>query len=205
MSKAKLYSPDRLVLLSTASDYLRANPGTTSKQLMQLFALNQNESLGVVHGVRNMNAVKADVMKKAVEWAIANNAGFMRIQERYGMSENNARRVALAAKAANAANAANIADAKAKLDKATEYAIAHPHEATPVIAAKFGVSSNSIERIRRQWRQRQAVPAEPARWRERVRFRQITDADLDWDGSRILDDVVRFPSRLGFAVFREVR
>ena len=117
MSQAKLYAPDRLVLLSTAADYLRGNHGTTAKQLMQLFALNKNEATGVVHSVKNCNAVKADVMKDAVAWAIANNAGFMRIQQRYGMSENNARRVAIAAKATNAKK---LAKAKAKLDKATE-------------------------------------------------------------------------------------
>jgi hypothetical protein len=187
MSQAKTYAPDRLVLLSTASDYLRGNPETTAKQLMQLFALNQNEATGVVRSVQTCNAIKADVMKEAVAWAIANNAGFMRIQQRYEMSENNARRVAASAKAANAKK---LATAKKKLDKATEYALSHPHEATPTIAAKFGVSPHSIERIRRQWRQRQEVPAEPARRRERSRFRQITDADLDWDGSRVLDDVV---------------
>jgi hypothetical protein len=202
MSQPKTYAPDRLVLLSTASDYLRGNPETTAKQLMQLFALNQNEATGVVRSVQTCNAVKADVMQEAVAWAIANNAGFMRIQQRYGFNENNARRVAASAKAANAKK---LATAKKKLDKATEYALSHPHEATPTIAAKFGVSPHSIERIRRQWRQRQAVPVEPARRRERSRFRQITDSDLNKDGSRLLDDVVRFPSRLGFAVFREVR
>jgi hypothetical protein len=169
---------------------------------MQLFALNQNEATGVVRSVQTCNAVEADVMQDAVAWAIANNAGFMRIQQRYGMSENNARRVAASAKAANAEK---LADAKAKLGKAIEYALSHPHEATPAIAAKFNVSAHSIERVRRQWRKQQAVPVEPARRRERSRFRQITDADLDWDGSRVLDDVVRFPSRLGFAVFEEVR
>jgi hypothetical protein len=202
MSQAKTYAPDRLVLLSTASDYLRDNPETTAKQLMQLFALNQNEATGVVRSVQTCNAIKADVMQEAVEWAIANNAGFMRIQQRYEMSENNARRVAASAKAANAKKLAN---AKKKLDKATEYALSHPHEATPAIATKFGVSPHSIERIRRQWRQRQAVPAEPARQRERSRFRQITEGDLNKDGSRVLDDVKRFPNRLGFAVFREAR
>ena len=202
MSQPKAYAPDRLVLLSTASDYLRGNPGTTAKQLMQLFALNQNEATGVVRSVQTCNAIKADVMQEAVEWAIANNAGFMRIQQRYEMSENNARRVAASAKAANAKK---LATAKKKLDKATEYALSHPHEATPTIATKFGVSAHSIERIRRQWRKQQAVPVEPAKQRVRSRFRQITDSDLNKDGSRVLDDVVRFPSRLGFAVFREVR
>ena len=202
MSQAKTYAPDRLVLLSTASDYLRGNPETTAKQLMQLFALNQNEATGVVRSVQTCNAVEADVMQDAVAWAIANSAGFMRIQHRYGISENNARRVAASAKAANAKK---LATAKAKLDKATEYALSHPHEATPAIAAKFGVSPHSIERIRRQWRQRQAVPVEPTKRRERSRFRQITESDYNADGSRVLDDVVRFPSRLGFAVFREVR
>jgi len=202
MSQVKIYSPDRLVLMSVVADYLRSNPDTTAKQLMQLFAIDQNEALGVVRSVTTLTAVKADTMQEAIDWAIKNNAGFMRIQQRYNMAEKTARRVAASAKAANAKK---LATAKKKLDKATEYALSHPHEATPTIAAKFNVSAHSIERIRRQWRKQQGVPAEPAKQRVRWRFREITDADLNKDGSRILDDVVRFPSRLGFAVFREVR
>jgi hypothetical protein len=202
VSQVKIYAPDRLVLMSVVADYLRGNPDTTAKQLMQLFAIDQNEAFGVVRSVATMTAVNADAMKEAIDWAIKNNAGFMRIQQRFDMAEKTARRVAASAKAANAKK---LADAKAMLGKATEYALSHPHEPTATIAAKFGVSPHSIERIRRQWRQRQAVPTEPARRRERVRFRQITDSDLNKDGSRVLDDVKRFPSRLGFMVFREVR
>lgn len=141
-------------------------------------------------------------MQEAIAWAIANNAGFMRISDRFHMSEGNSRRVALVAKEANKAKAEA---AKAKLDTAAEYAIANPHEFAHVVATKFGVSVHSIERLRREWRQRQTVPAEPARQLKRVRFRQIGEGDLNKDGSRILDDVVRFPSCLGFMVFREVR
>jgi len=157
MSQQKTYTPDRLVLLSTAADHLRANPDATGLQLMQLFALSQAEATGVIHSVNHANAVSADVMQEAIDWAVANNAGFMRIQQRYDMSENNARRVALSAKTVNAEKLKDHAD---RLAKAHEYSIAFPHEMATAVAAKFDVSVSSIQRFRRIWRQGKAIPAE---------------------------------------------
>lgn len=159
MPQQKTYTPDRLVLLSTAADHLKSNPDATALQLMQLFALSQGEATGVVHSVAHSNAVPAEQMQEAIDWAVANNAGFGSVQKRYGMSENNARRVALSAKLVNAEK---LKDHEERLAKSYEYAIAHPHETSRAVAQKFGVSPNSIQRARRIWRQGKEVQHEKA-------------------------------------------
>jgi hypothetical protein len=202
VSKVKLYKPDRLILHAEAADYYRANPEATTHQIAQLFALTTIEARDVVRSVVTQHAVNAATMQDAIAWAIANNAGFLKISERFHMSEGNSRRVALVAKEANKQKAEA---AKANLDAAVAFANANPLITAVAVAKQFGVSVHTIERLRRKFRYQQEVDQQLQPKRERSRFRQITDADLDWDGSRVLDDVVRFPSRLGFAVFREVR
>jgi len=124
---------------------------------MQLFLLTQAEATAVIHSVNHANAVPAEVMQEAIGWAVKNNAGFGRIRQRYGMSENNARRVALSAKTVNAKK---LEDHAERLAKAHEYSIAFPHELATAVAAKFDVSVSSIQRFRRIWRQGKASPAE---------------------------------------------
>lgn len=146
MSKAKHYTPDRLILHGLAADHLRDNRDTSHQQLMQLFALTTLEARDVRRAVASGEAVSGATMKAATAWAIENMAGNTQIENRFNMSEGNARRVALSAKRANAEK---IAAAKAQLDVAVKYAAENPFETVKSIAAKFGVSPHSVERSRR--------------------------------------------------------
>jgi putative heme degradation protein len=156
MSKVKLYTPDRLTLHAVAADYLKANPDTTHNQLMQLFALTTLESRDVRRSVHAQDAVKAETMKAAIAWAIENMAGCVHVGERFGLSDGNARRVALAAKAINAEK---IAAAKASSEAARKFADDNPQVFTRDVAAQFGVSLHMLEKHRAKRRIQFAVIA----------------------------------------------
>jgi len=145
MSKIHKYAPDRLTLLAVASDYAKSNPGFTTGQLKQLFGLTTSEVMGVHSRLRSDDMANAESMKEAIDWAIQNNAGIYKIQNRYGFNESECRRVAAAAKIANEEK---LAAAKAKLDVAIEYALANPLVPSREIACLFEVSFHSLERVR---------------------------------------------------------
>jgi len=157
MSKVHKYAPDRLTLLAVASDYAKSNPGFTSGQLKQLFGLTTSEVMGVYSRLRADDMANAESMKEAIDWAIQNNAGIYKIQNRYGFNESECRRVAAAAKIANEEK---LAAAKAKLDVAIEYALANPLVPSREIACLFEVSFHSLERIRVNHRKATASVAE---------------------------------------------
>jgi hypothetical protein len=177
------------ITIAEARAYALKRPQTTPRHLRERF--------------QDLNQVQArNILWKARKAAKANGVQFtipdMQAQASEVMVE------------ARAYAEANPTIAPAQLRQLFAITLAQSHKAVRLAREATGVKpAPRVAPIRKQLPVKLKVAAAPTNKpqpkRERWRFRQITDADYNADGSRVLDDVVRFPSRLGFAVFREVR
>jgi len=203
-----------------AIEYALANPLATADAIQALFGVRPCDAAYAVQ--RGIDKRRTDwptapipgqkrplnndaALAAARAWAAVNHANEKNLYQQFNITTNQARAIA---KEALAAKGGRKADQQRK---AMEMIRSDATLSNLTISRRSGVSLEWVRMARKkiQDAERGIVPVVAAPQsrviRERVRFRQITDSDLNKDGSRVLDDVKRFPSRLGFMVFREVR
>ena len=149
MSLTKTYTRDRLILHGVASDYARDNPGTTASQLSQLFALNQGEAIGVLNAVKAGTSIGPEQTKEILDWAIANDAGLVKIMYHWGITERAARKIAKSVRAQEPERPKQVFATGEALEQAKAFCVQYPEVSCESIARQFNVSSNSLRRHRR--------------------------------------------------------
>jgi hypothetical protein len=133
-----------IVLLAVASDYAKANPGTTASQLRQLFPMPPTDASRIIRSVKSpYPPTDAKTVEAAMNWAIELNAGHERISKQFGIGTNEARRIARAVK--EILKVANK-DKIERMEKARAYAMKNINVGCTEIAEKFGVSLPSLRR-----------------------------------------------------------
>jgi hypothetical protein len=148
----KTYTRDRLILHGVASDYIRDNPGTTSSQLCQLFALEAYEAVGLLSSVKAGTALGPEQTQEIVDWAIAEQAGHVKIMHCWGITERAARKIAKSVRAYESTKPQKpkrVYATDEALDLAKQFCANHPEVPCEHIARQFGVSGAAIRRCRR--------------------------------------------------------
>lgn len=148
----KTYTRDRLILHGVASDYIRDNPGTTSSQLCQLFALEAYEAVGLLNSVKAGTALGPEQTQEIVDWAIAEQAGHVKIMYHWGITERAARKIAKSVRAYESTKEQKPKRVYATgeaLDLAKQFCADHPEVPCEQIAKQFGVSGTILRRFRR--------------------------------------------------------
>jgi len=203
-----------------AIEYALANPLATADAIQALFGVRPCDAAYAVQ--RGIDKRRTDwptapipgqkrplnneaALAAAREWAAKNHANEKNLYQLFNITSKQSRAIA---KEALAAKGGRYAESQRK---AKEMLAAEPSLSNLTISRRCAVSLEWVRTARKKMQdaERGIVPAvaapRPRVIRERSRFRQITDADYNKDGSRVLDDAIRFPTRFGFAVFREVR
>jgi len=167
-----------LILVALATEHSRKKPEATAAQLMQLFTISHDDACRArkMTGSRHASA-SAETVEAALAWAVANQGGGTRIQQKYGMGEKEACRIALAAKNINADK---IASRQERLDKAFKYAKENPRIGSKAIGKMFDASEHAIARLRKIHSVQVRIDAEAARPVKLLRRRFVGLVDGVW-------------------------
>jgi hypothetical protein len=182
----------QIIIESLAEEYAVANPDASVSQIAQLFGL----PLSACHALRrraHAGTTDPKLVEEAYQWAVANNAGFMRIMSRFDLREKVAERIAAAVKIATTEARESL---QRRIDEAIEYALKHRSESNKQVADKFGITVYHIEKRRRiameKIRASEPLPRKPVN-RKRNRLYAIVDGQsVPLASMRRFDCIERF-------------